>query len=82
MWERAIYLRSGRRRPIRRAPYRPGDDLQGALPAGWCEKCGREVYGFGERLCAECERWGQNEGKATMSAATALQRLHPGTQSC
>lgn len=57
MWQKVVYLRSGRRRPVRVVLYRAGEDLQSAIPAGWCEKCGAEVYEFGEVLCDQCERW-------------------------
>ena len=66
MWREVIYLRSGNRRPVRLAPYAIGEDLQGAIPAGWCEKCGREVYEFGKGLCPMCERWEQDEEKSQL----------------
>ena len=29
-------------------------DPQMAKPAGFCEKCGGEIYTPGERLCSDC----------------------------
>lgn len=82
VWREVIYLRSRWRRPVRFAPYRPGEDLQGALPAGWCEKCGREIYGVGKSLCEMCERWAWDEKEYGICPSGALQGLHPGEKSC
>ena len=49
-----IYLRSGRRRPVwsgRRIGMR---DSQADIPAGWCIRCGREVFPAGKQLCPVC----------------------------
>lgn len=56
MWEAVIYLRSEKRRPVRLVPYRVGEDLQGAVPYGWCPLCGIELYGRERKICELCER--------------------------
>ena len=50
-----IYCRSHRRRPVRFGRLPPMGDIQGDLPAGWCECCGREVFTRGTRLCSWCQ---------------------------
>ena len=74
MWEKVMYLRTERRRPVRLTPYRAGEDAQAAVPYGWCPGCGMELYGREERLCKRCERWGRDE---TVGAACALPQVHP-----
>ena len=32
----------------------PQWDVQGAIPFGWCEECGREVFSRDDRLCRRC----------------------------
>ena len=61
MWGKIIYLRPGGRRPVRLAGYKGREDLQAAVPAFWCRRCGMEVYEFGRILCKQCERWGKDE---------------------
>ena len=61
VWKKEICWHSGYRRPVRLVPYRVGEDLQASIPAGWCEKCGTEVYEFGRVCCEQCERWEENE---------------------
>ena len=58
MWKNGVYLEKNRRRPVRFAPYKAREDLQAAIPAGWCNLCGKEVYGYEKMVCSECERWG------------------------
>lgn len=53
----------------------PQPDPQGAIPAGWCESCGREVFCLGERMCDRCSRKEQKEYEK------ALFDLHPGAGS-
>jgi len=61
VWEAVIYLRSEKRRPVRLAPYDPWEDLQGAVPYGWCPVCGMELYGQEKQKCDLCERWERDE---------------------
>jgi len=42
----------------KRTLFLPGVDLQAAPPAGWCIRCGAEVYRRGKALCRRCERRG------------------------
>lgn len=51
-----IYLQSHRRRPIRLTPVLPHEDGQGAVPFGWCRRCGGEVYRENRSLCDQCEK--------------------------
>ena len=66
-----------RRRPVRKGLYLTGADLQGEMPMGWCEVCGKEVYAQQKGLCEECERWGMYEEKSG-DAAGAVPRLYTG----
>lgn len=78
MWRDIIYLRPGGRRPVRTGGYAAGVDMQGEIPAGWCDLCGREVYDRRKFLCEECERWGEYEGENIRSTAAALPRMFTG----
>ena len=49
-----IYLLPGRRRPVRLRPELGLHDRQAGAPAGWCGRCGAEVYRWGEALCDRC----------------------------
>ena len=49
-----LYLKSHRRRPVYWGPPHPRFDRQGAIPAGWCYRCGVEVFEPGEMLCLWC----------------------------
>ncbi|MBQ4641605.1 MAG: hypothetical protein IJB47_03220 [Oscillospiraceae bacterium] len=51
-----IYLRSSNRRPVRLRAVLWSEDDRGAIPAGWCEGCGKEVYEEGGLRCRRCER--------------------------
>lgn len=51
-----IYLQSHRRRPVRLTPLLPHEDVQGAVPYGWCGCCGAEVYRQMENLCEQCRK--------------------------
>lgn len=53
MWQRKIYLRAGRRRPVA-VGIGLAEDPQAALPAWWCERCGAEVYTMDAVLCRRC----------------------------
>ena len=55
MWNCMVYLKSGYRRPVRLRPCLPGEDAQGAIPMGWCCRCGGEVFGAGELCLASCQ---------------------------
>ena len=57
MWRNGIWQSPQNRRPIRSAPYKVMEDMQNQVPFGWCCSCGREVYGFEQFVCEECERW-------------------------
>ena len=57
MWKEVIYLRYEKRRPVRRMPYGLEEDLQAAVPYGWCPVCGMELYGQKQEICELCERW-------------------------
>ena len=51
MW--IVYCRSHKRRPVRFGRGAPFTDSQACIPTGWCETCGREL--FGQRsLCDWC----------------------------
>ena len=50
-----VYLRSGFRRPVLLAGWQYWPDVQGRIPAGWCECCGAEVFDEA-RLCLRCKR--------------------------
>ena len=55
MWNGIIYLRSGRRQPVRLCvPVNPRD-IQEDIPLGWCAVCGAEVFHPDSRLCRYCE---------------------------
>jgi len=75
VWGNVIYLRTERRRPVRMTAYRAGEDLQAAVPFGWCICCGMELYGQDCKLCRMCERWGGYEKEGD---AEAVPRLHAG----
>ena len=42
-----VYLKSHRRRPVQVGGVRRDFDPQAAIPAGWCDRCGREVLHIG-----------------------------------
>ena len=48
-----LYTGTYRRRPVWIGRW-PQPDAQGAIPAGWCEECGAEVFADRERLCRRC----------------------------
>ena len=61
MW---IYLKSHRRRPVRMAFWATMGDVQGDIPAAWCENCGAEVFAWDETLCSRCKKeGGENYGR-------------------
>ena len=49
-----VYCKSHKRRPIRFGRDLPMRDAQAQIPAGWCERCGREIFARNERLCPWC----------------------------
>ncbi len=51
-----ICLRPPNRRPVGLGVALWTGDAQGAIPAGWCEGCGKEVYEVGGLRCRRCER--------------------------
>lgn len=54
--ERIAYLRAGGRQPIRIGGSGYDPDVQGRIPAGWCEGCGTEVFDEEWRYCRRCKR--------------------------
>ena len=44
------------RRPIFVGVYPPKTDMQGAIPRGWCLRCGTEVFFPGQSLCQRCKK--------------------------
>ena len=51
-----IYTMSHRRRPVFLGTYPVLTDRQAAIPAGWCSRCGAEVYRPGRVLCDRCRK--------------------------
>ena len=49
-------LTLGHRRPVRFPRWYPGLDVQGCIPAGWCLRCGTELFRSGAELCVRCAR--------------------------
>lgn len=47
-----IYLKTGDRKPVWLGPRPAVYDRQGAIPDGWCDLCGAEVFGSGR--CGRC----------------------------
>lgn len=48
-------LKPGGRRPVALRQPIGMYDVQGAVPAGWCSRCGKEVYKPRQPLCYQCE---------------------------
>ena len=51
-----LYLQSHGRRPVRARPVLGLADGQAQVPAGWCGRCGAEVYRIGACLCGRCRQ--------------------------
>lgn len=51
-----IYTKSHNRKPVRLGKYPVLSDLQAAVPACWCSRCGAEVYRSGRTLCDRCRK--------------------------
>lgn len=51
-----FYLRSHRRRPVRKAPPALLADPQARLPEAWCPVCGREIFREGRDRCPSCRK--------------------------
>ena len=49
-----VYCKNHRRRPIRFGPMPYFRDPQADIPAGWCCRCGSEVFDSGKDLCIGC----------------------------
>lgn len=48
------------RRPTQPYPRYALEDAQGALPTGWCNGCGKEIYAWPvTELCKRCEQEGK-----------------------
>lgn len=58
-----LYRKSHRRQPICIGHFPLLCDFQGAIPSGWCTRCGSEVFDYGESLCQRC-RNGKGEANA------------------
>ncbi len=72
MYEKILYGKSHRRRPMWVGPgFQP--DPQGAIPPGWCELCGREVFAPDEALCDRCM-----EKECVSDGRKSLFILYPG----
>lgn len=56
MWKENVYFGKIVRRPVHLGAYPALEDLQGALPRGWCCSCGGEIFRPGAELCARCSR--------------------------
>jgi len=69
-----VYLRP--RRPVWLGPRLGLQDLQGALPRGWCQSCGREVFYFGAEKCAGCAK--EEESYVCRQLRKPLRGVHPG----
>lgn len=54
MKNRVICLWSHGRRPVQLHPPLGLTDLQAQIPAGWCGRCGGEVYRPGKPYCTRC----------------------------
>lgn len=69
-----VYLQSQRRKPVRLGFYRE-PDAQGAIPKGWCPRCGLEIFGTA-MLCLRCERrvYGESESLPALQGSS-----RPGT---
>ena len=52
-------------------------DLQGAIPRFWCNRCGAEVFLTGRAYCHRCEK----EERYDEQMGQPLQRLHTGAES-
>lgn len=45
------------RRPVQRYPRFALRDVQAAPPAGWCNRCGKEIYVWPpEEICDRCKK--------------------------
>ena len=51
-----LYLRPPKRRPVWLGARPTLQDLQGAIPRHWCERCGAEVFEQGRQECPRCEK--------------------------
>lgn len=49
-------LQSHGRRPVRLQPVLGLADPQAQVPAGWCNRCGAEVYRPGADRCGRCRQ--------------------------
>lgn len=49
-----VYCKDRRRRPVRFGHTPFFRDVQADIPAGWCCRCGSEVFESGKDLCMGC----------------------------
>lgn len=60
---RIVYLNTRGRKPIFLGVRACTEDLQGAIPRAWCQRCGREVF-TKETVCRRCKRIEGGEANA------------------
>ena len=70
-----LYLRPNRRRPVRMVLLATMGDVQGDIPAAWCENCGAEVFAWGEALCSRCKKEGGDPDERNLSRTKSLPKL-------
>lgn len=51
-----LYKTHINRRPVWFGPRLGLQDLQGALPRGWCSRCGCEVFALNTERCFRCNK--------------------------
>lgn len=73
MWNITVYLKSHKRQPVHLGALPYTGDPQQALPAGWCSRCGGEIFG---RACPACR-----EAREYEKFLKSLSYLHPGAES-
>lgn len=61
-----LYLKTGRRQPVRLRQAVGILDPQAQIPWGWCSKCATEVYEPGKAVCDMCKEVTEN-GKSGKS---------------
>lgn len=51
-----LYTKSHRRQPVFWGRLPVLTDLQGAIPAGWCSRCGTELFAPNKSQCQRCRK--------------------------
>jgi len=81
VWTGVLYLRSHRRRPVCLGPQWGMRDVQAEAPAGWCSRCGREVYAREQLLCRRCiARKGEESNEDNEKSVSKLSAGHRSDQ--